>query len=382
MPDLKHATKKRLSRAATSSNRLNQGISAEYIEFRTKLENIALSVKSLLKQVQATTNVWDAVAKHQNSFANALFAALPATGVIHSQAKEVEITVRQLQRSILDDEGVEAPHRRIMRVLEAYLKLIENVQGDYFSAEVAWTEVARYQKKVDKLSKRRKGEVVQRNFDKLTKAREEYDSKLNTVLGRMKDVYGKHETVFQCAHHAFWIAQEKYSRTINDTTRSIRWESMAVREHLLNIDINGTSELPPIPRVQMLPPPKAEVTEYQTVPLGQLEEAREHESVVVMPHSPLPTEDQIMAEPYLIASGSAHATEEKREVEKMEDAKKEEERKRETGNLGVQVEKMTHHPVLRLPEPGTENPKSPNIQSPPKVSVPTTDVTAPTPTLV
>lgn len=377
MPDLKHATKKRLSKVVTSNNRLNQGISAEYTDYRTKLEKISTAVKSLLKQIQSTTATWDEIAKHQHSFANALFAALPTTGVMHSHAKEAEVTVRQLRRSILDDEGVDAPHRRIMRVLEAYLKLIENVQGDYYSAEVAWTEVSRYQKKVDKLSKRRKKEVLQRNIAKLSAARAEYDSKLETVLGRMKEVYGKHETVFQCAHHAFWIAQEKYSRVINDTTRSIRWESMAVRQHLLNIDINQKGELPPIPRVQMLPPPKAEVTEYQTVPLGQLEEAREHESVVVMPHSPLPTEDQIMAEPYLIASGPANVTEEKKETEK-EDVEKVDVNK-DPEKTGAQV-RTTDRRVVHLPDPATEEPKSPNVGPRPKVTEPA-DVTAPTPTL-
>lgn len=294
---------------------------------------------------------------------------------MHTQAKEVELTVRQLQRLVLDDEGVEAPHRRILRVLEAYLKLIENVQGDYYSVEVAWTEVSRYQKKVDKLSKKKRKEQLQRNLEKLTAARSEYDSKLDTVLGRMKEVYSKHEAVFQCAHHSFWIAQEKYSRVLNDTTRSIRWESMAVREHLLNIDINRLGELPPIPRVQMLPPPKAEVTEYQTVPLGQLEEAREQETIVVMPRSPLPTDDQIMAEPYLIASSSAKALEAKKEEEKAE-----EEEEKVVQDIAKDIPKATEGTaVLHLPDPETEKPKSPMVETPPRTTVLSIDVTAPAP---
>lgn len=200
--------------------------------------------------------------------------------------------MRNLQRLIVDDGGESAPHRRITAVLETYLKHIESIQADYPEVETSYTEVSRYQKKVDKLTKKgdKKNVTLKRNVDKLTTARSEHDSKLAAIIARMRPAFDKHEAVFQCAHHAFWIAQEKYSHIVNDTTKNIRWESMAVREHLVNIDVNKSPRLPPIGRVQMIMPgdspseiPAAPIVEFPTSVAATAPSA-----VVVVPSTPQP----------------------------------------------------------------------------------------------
>lgn len=269
MPGIKHATKKRFAKASTLKSTISKGISAEYVAYRSKLDKILTAVKSLIKQIQASSTVWVSVAKHQNNFANALLAALPTDGPVRNHAREVENNLRQLQRLMLDDDAANTPHKQITAILDAYVVHIQNVQKDYAAVETSYTEVTRYQKKVDKLTKKgqKKHQALQRNMDKLTSARAHHEKTLSHTLQRMKHVYDKHEAVFQCAHHAFWIAQEKYSRVLNDSTRNIRWESMAFRQHLVAIDIHAAQQLPPLPRVHLLPPPPAEVVEYPTLEL-------------------------------------------------------------------------------------------------------------------
>ncbi|CDF38503.1 unnamed protein product [Chondrus crispus] len=286
MPGIKHATKKHFAKAKTRSRTIKSGINAEYTDYRSKLEATQTAIKSLIKKIQATPQVWSAIAKHQSSFASALHAAIANDGVVRSHAREVEGTVRQLQRLILEDDGAATPHRRVTAVLEAYLKSVETVQEGYAQVEMSYTEVLRYEKKVDKLNKKqKKREILDRNVSKLAAARVEHDNKLAAIMERMKTTYNKHEAVFQCAHHAFWLAQEKYSAVINDTTKSIRWESMAVREHLVNIDVNNSPKLPPLPRVQMLMPP-TEATEIFTAPFEQQQLVRPQSAIVVMPSTP------------------------------------------------------------------------------------------------
>lgn len=288
MVGIKHATKKRFAKAKTSKRTIKTGISAEYTDYKSKLDAVVTAIKSLIKQIQTTPQVWAGIARHQMAFASVLLAALASDGLVRSHAREVEGTVRQLQRLILEDEGAAAPHRRITAVLDAYLKSVENVQADYNVVETSFTEVVRYQKKVDKLNNKKhpekKKEILSRNVDKLAAARTEHDHKLEAIIERMKATYEKHEAVFQCAHHAFWLAQEQYSSVINDTTKSIRWESMAVREHLMKIDVTNSPRLPPIPRVQMLLPAMA-ATEISSVPIEPVI-ARPQSAIVVMPQTP------------------------------------------------------------------------------------------------
>lgn len=272
MPHIKHATKKRFAKTTTRKKTIVSGISAEYVDYTKRLDSVSTSIKALIKEIKASRDVWLVVAKHQRGFAEALVSALPKDGIVRTHAKEVEGTVRQLQRNIIEDEGAAAPHRRITAVLESYLKLIQNVEKDYAAVEMSFSEALRYQKKVDKLIKKgsKKEAVLNRNMEKLNDSRTAHQQKLEAVLKRMKNEYEKHEAVFQCAHHAFWIAHDKYSHIVNEATKNIRWESVAVREHLVNIDINNTPKLPPIPRVQMLPPPTY-AQDVGTVPL--IEEA-------------------------------------------------------------------------------------------------------------
>lgn len=256
MAGLKHATKKRFAKSTTTRRAIESGISAEFTEMRAKLERVTAAVKALSKQLDATAHVWATVASHQAAFAGALLAALPADGVVRGHAREVDATVRGLQQALRADDAPAAPHRRVGAVLGAYLRLVENVAAEYPAVETSYTEVVRYRKKVDKLSKAggKRATVLQRNHEKLTAARAEHDAKLDAVLARMHPAYDKHEAVFQCAHHAFWLAQEHYSTVLCETTKEVRQESVAVRDHLINVDVNKSPRLPPIPRVHMLLP--------------------------------------------------------------------------------------------------------------------------------
>lgn len=254
MVSLKHNTKKVINRASTSKKALNQGINAEYLDCRRRLQDISSVTRTLLKSVYATRESWTGVARHQRDFAKTLAAAFPSPGEVQAQAFEVESKIRTVQECLNDDDGPDAAHRRMAAVLEEYLELLNSLEREYGSVEMAYTESTRYERKVDKLEKKasKKQDALQRNLEKLSSARSEYDAKVKALLVRMREAFGKHEAVLQCAHHAFWMANQTYSSTIDNLTRSIRAESVAVHRHLLNIDVQGPNELLPVPRVPMI----------------------------------------------------------------------------------------------------------------------------------
>ncbi|KAI0563251.1 hypothetical protein FGB62_44g151 [Gracilaria domingensis] len=276
MAGIKHATKKKLNKSTTRKKTIQSGISSEFTNLRGQLTAVSTSVKSLIKSIGTTRDAWLSVAKEEKVFTETLSAAFPDDGDVKTHAKEVETAVQQMQQKLLVNEGPEAPHNKVIAVLEGYLKLMDDIEKDCAHVETSYTEVMRYQRKVDKLQKKpgKRQKQLQRNLEKLSVARGEHQTKLDDMIKRMKAAQEKHQVVFQCAHHAFWIAQDRYFTTVNQITQPVRWESVSVQERIMNVDLHATEKLELIPRaVALLPPVTAkDVTPPQIQPPSPVKE--------------------------------------------------------------------------------------------------------------
>ena len=261
---VKHETKKRFAKAKTSTKKIENGINAEFTDNRQKLALVSASLKTLLKQINSTSKIWAGVTRHQRSFAESLVAAFPSEGPVRQHAQEVEATVRDLERS-LDKESNLATHNRLVTILNDYQALITGVEKEYPTVEASFSEVLRYQRKVDRLEKKvQRQEIHNRNLEKLHATRAEHDGSISALIQRMKNVYNKHEVVFQCAHHAFWIAHDTYGQTVNEATKLIRLESVSTKEHLVGINITTAPTFPPVSRVPLITAPTDQVTSAVT----------------------------------------------------------------------------------------------------------------------
>lgn len=289
MAHLAHETKKVLNRASTSKRSLHEGISAEFEDCRRRLHDISIVIKSLNKCTQSTRQVWTNVAKHQRDFTETLAAAFPRSGEVQAHAAEVETTIRDVQMRLNDEDSQEAAHHRMINVLDQYLGLLNAIESDYTTVETAYTEKMRYERKVDKLEKKadKKPGALQRNLRKLKSAREDYDTKLATALARMRSAVDKHEAVLQCAHHAFWMANQTFSSIINNATQSIRSESVAVHKHLLNIDVQAQQKIEPVPRLKMITDEGAPSSDSSLSTSG----SDEHAALKTLEHYPASRDD-------------------------------------------------------------------------------------------
>lgn len=259
MPDLKHSTKKVLSRASTRKKTINKGLNQEFVDSRRRLHDISESVKSLKKAVHSNRQVWTAVAKHQRDFTKTLASSFPQEGGVQAHADEVETLLRNVQELLNSEDVEDAPHQRIVDVLESYLKLLELIEVEYKQVETAFTEKLRYEKKVDKLEKKKTSnantklpEKLTRNLTKMAEAQGHLDDQVRNLLMRMRSAFDKHEAVLQCAHHAYWMANHSYLKTIEHATHDIRGESLAVHNRLLSIDVQEDKSLTPIPRIHLI----------------------------------------------------------------------------------------------------------------------------------
>lgn len=316
MVGIKHVTKRAFHRVSTRQKTINTGLNQEFVESRRRLSDISTAVKKLNKSIHTTRQVWMEVAKHQRDFSSTLSASFPQGGDVQSHAVEVENLIRTLQQCIMDDDDggggghakinndggsgtgttpgsviVGAPHRRIVTVLQGYLNLLNDIEKEYKPVEVAFTEKQRYQYKVDRLEKRRTkastssstspatGKTsarLTRNLEKFNKARNELDMKVNAVISRMRDAFDKHEAVLQCAHHAFWMANDAYLKTVTNVTKDIRLESVAVHDRLLDVKVEENRCLLPIPRQSVIEPDD-EQQEQQQEQQRKQEEQQQHQ---------------------------------------------------------------------------------------------------------
>lgn len=296
MTGLKHKVKKHLTKVMTRRSTISKGISAEYVSYRAMLDQLYTSVKSLIEQVQVTSKVWTPVTTQQGETSTSLIPNGPSEAISKSDARKVHSALRPLKRILLKEGNADVSHRKLISILEGYLKMIENLRENYDHVETSYTEVKRYQKKVDKLGGKRETKMrkLQRNTHKLISAKSEHEEKLQKVVRRMKEVYHKHEAVFQCAHHAFWILQNKHSKIIGSTINNMRRKVVTGKPQIEGIEEG--QDLPPNFSALIKCPPLPEKVSSDVVQLEeQITEASDPPVTEVAKPGPSPSDSAVLA---------------------------------------------------------------------------------------
>lgn len=249
-----HALKKRMSFMVRKKKTSREGLNAEFVTLGEQLNGIYKSLKILSNQIRTSRQDWTQIARHQGEFAAKLTSSLPQGGPVRVHATEVENRIRHVYRRLVEEDGAGSNHAKLTSILDIYETKIEALRNEYPKVEMAYNETVRYSKKTVSVEggKNPSHEKLHRNTAKREKAQNDYDRLLADIVPRMKEVLNKHEAVFQCAHHAFWLASNTYVTTIENATEQIRSESVAVEPQLLQIDVSNPHELPPIERVAMI----------------------------------------------------------------------------------------------------------------------------------
>lgn len=257
LSEFSRSTKKVFSRATTTPRALNAGINQEFVDTRRRLDDVFHSIKRLIKTIESTRGTWATVAQEQRDFSRSLAASFIESGDVHKHAAEVEKKLRNLQEVVLRKDNSEAAHRQIVSVMNQYLRMLSSIQAGYKDVELAYTERTRYRLKVDRLQKkdlshRKNSDKLVRNMEKLDDAQKQLDTKLESILMRMRSAFQKHEAVLQCAHHAFWMANDTHFNSIEQATTEIRNETVNVHKLLVDIELGENEQLEPVPRLNLL----------------------------------------------------------------------------------------------------------------------------------
>lgn len=255
MADFSHNAKRTLNRATTTPGRINSSLNQEFVDTRRRLLEINTALRTLKKSIVSTRQSWAVVVRQQRDFTTRLSTSFPQSGDVQAHAAEVELAMRDVQKKLMVNDVEGSPHQRITDVLDRYLSLLHDITALYPGISLLATEKMRYERKVDAIERRkyrRDPEKLARNLEKLAEVRDELDRSVENALVRMRAAFQKHEAVLQCAHHAFWMANDIYLTTVEQATRDVRVESVNVHQLLLDIQLDEAKALAPVPRASMI----------------------------------------------------------------------------------------------------------------------------------
>lgn len=250
MLQLTHEATKSFSRAKMDRKSLN-GINSEFLDLRKKIRTISTLMVTSYNFITSTREFWAAVARHQRDFVETLAIGFRTQGAVLDHILQVEKSTRHIRINLNDDDDNEVSHKRMSKMVFEYIELMHDIEDECETIEMAYLNKVHYEQKMNKLEGKpfQKAEVLQRNLEKLTQARDQYDARLSAILADMRSVLARHEFMLQCAHHAFWMANQTYSSIIQDITSPIRLESIAIYQRFLTTNEWSENCFAPIPRL-------------------------------------------------------------------------------------------------------------------------------------
>lgn len=223
MASITHGLKKRMSKATTRTKTINKNISAEYTVAKNLLNRQRTAVEGALKHIGSAKDSWLAVHKAESEFSEHILTETEVDSPIYAAVNGAAVQVRECQTEISAAETADAPVTKIMSKIKAFVAEVEAVEKDFKDVETSYTEVARYQKKVDKLNnKSKKEEKVKNNLDKLAGSRAVYQNKVDGCVNKMGMTSSKFDTVLKMIMAVFWGTQGKYLAVVSNHTKEVR----------------------------------------------------------------------------------------------------------------------------------------------------------------
>jgi hypothetical protein len=235
-----HKVKKSVAKVSASGVQ-----SAEYAEYVTKLANLTTYLKASSLALGESERTWKEVCDKQKVFAEAFANKYPDKDQVREFGKTSAAKAQALVKEfVLKTDGATAPHLELDALVQAYLAEIVECQGQFKEIAALNTEMQMYMKKTDELAKAKKVDEAKtaRNMEKLEQAKETYEAKLDSVVERMKAVYGKRAIALKASYVAYWSSQLRAFDLLSDSLVETREFVSSSVEPLRNTNIGTVTD--------------------------------------------------------------------------------------------------------------------------------------------
>lgn len=217
---------------------------AEYSDYKNRLDMLANYLRESSAALKESERAWQEVCNKQKVFADKFANRYPDRDQVREFARQSAMCSQMLVKEfVLKTEGSNAPHWNVDQVVQDYVKEISEIASEYKPVADALKEVTMYTKKVDDLQSMKKPDdtKIGRNMEKLDDCRKKYESLLDRVVDRMKEVYNKRHVALKATYVAYWSSQLRAFNLIDSSLDPTREFVQASVENLAELKIRSMS---------------------------------------------------------------------------------------------------------------------------------------------
>lgn len=217
---------------------------AEFCDYKNRLDMLANYLRESSVALKESERAWQEVCNKQKVFADKFSNRYPDRDQVREFARESAMCSQMLVKEfVLKTEGSNAPHWAVDQVVQDYVKEISEIASEYKPVADALKEVTMYTKKVDDLQSMKKPDdtKIGRNMEKLDDCRKKYESLLDRVVDRMKEVYNKRHVALKATYVAYWSSQLRAFNLLDSSLDPTREFVQASVEKLANLKIRSMS---------------------------------------------------------------------------------------------------------------------------------------------
>lgn len=245
MSTVGHNIKKRMSKVTTAKSTIESNISPEYVTEKRKLQRQLKGAEKVLKSLRRSDLAWLEVVAASAKFNDEIMTEASESGVVRSLASDMNKATQEMEKKMKKVSDVNDLDMKLRTHIKSFIAEATDVSKSFVDAETSHTEVKRYEKKVEKLTKKnKKPEKTARNVDKLASVRVVYHSKIEDMVERMKKTTEKYETVLQCAQYSLLMGQINKLKIVDENAGEVS-KIEEVTAKLVAIDMS-TNDIKPI----------------------------------------------------------------------------------------------------------------------------------------
>ncbi|CAN8072646.1 unnamed protein product [Agarophyton chilense] len=229
-----HKIRKKFSKATTRESTIESNIAAPYVLEKKGLLREKAGLTKALQFLQSGKAAWEQVANIQKEFSEHILGECDVSSPVYSVVNNTANNVRGLNTELKTESSPDESFVILSRNVKAYIGELNDIEKDFVDVETSFTEMLRYEGKVEKLKSKKnpKMDKVNRNIDKMAVSRSVHESKVGAITERIRAVRSKYDGVLQATLHSFWLGQSKYMGLVEKRTDSIRQTALDHKDEM------------------------------------------------------------------------------------------------------------------------------------------------------
>jgi len=230
-----------MKKVAGSWKHSKQPDSAEFSDYKQRLDNVVKALEATSASTAASQKVWKTLAADQAKAVENYMNMYPDDDDVRNKARDAVAASSKVTADFTKSEDSGAPANVIDKHVKQYLAEIKSLQTEYKKLGSAKVDYDMYGSKVQSLegSKKQDETKIERNRTKLEEARINYESILEATIKRQKELYAKRQTLFKAGFVSYWLSQGTYIAFLSGNYANVVRYAKENESTMMALDVNS-----------------------------------------------------------------------------------------------------------------------------------------------